>query len=75
MRDRDQPFALVYSCHEPHRSFVCPAPFAGMYDPAAMPSPENRGDGSAYRLMQRRNDWQLRPTRDFDEGDPRRMWT
>ena len=25
--------------------------------------------------MQRRNDWQLRPTRDFDEGDQRRMWT
>jgi len=74
MRDRDQPFALVYSCHEPHPSFVCPAPFAEMYDPAAMPLPENRGDRSAYRLMQQRNDWQLRPTRDFDEGDLRRMW-
>ena len=74
MRDRDQPFALVYSCHEPHPSFVCPAPFAGMYDPAAMPLPENRGDRSAYRLMQQRNDWQLRPTRNFDEGDLRRMW-
>ena len=74
MRDRDQPFALVYSCHEPHPSFVCPAPFAEMYDPAAMPLPENREDRSAYGLMRRRNDWQLRPTRDFDEGDLRQMW-
>ncbi len=74
MRDRDQPFALVYSCHEPHPSFVCPAPFAGMYDPDAMPLPENRDDRSAYGLMRRRNDWQLRPTRDFDEGDLRQMW-
>ena len=75
MRDRGQPFALVYSCHEPHPSIVYPSPFAGMYDPAALRSPQNRGDRSAYRLMQRRNDWQLRPTRYFDEGDQRRMWT
>ena len=74
MRERDDPFALVYSCYEPHPPFACPAPFAEMYDPAAMPLPENRGDHSAYGLMGRRNDRQLRPTRGFDEADLRRMW-
>jgi len=74
MRDRDDPFALVYSCYEPHPPFACPAPFAAMYDPDEMPLPDNCGDTSAYGLMRGRYDGQIMPTTEFDEADLRRMW-
>ena len=40
MATDERPFCLVYSCHEPHPSFVSPRPFDRMYDPADMPLPE-----------------------------------
>jgi arylsulfatase A-like enzyme len=74
MRQREEPFCLVYSCYEPHPPFACPAPFDAMYDPADMPLPENRRETAAYRLMRRRNDRQLQSAKEFDDDDLRRMW-
>ncbi len=74
MRQRDEPFALVYSCYEPHPPFACPAPFDAMYNPDDMPLPDNRDDTGAYDLMRGRYDRQLMPTTAFDEADLRHMW-
>lgn len=74
MRGEERPFALVYSCHEPHPPFACPRPFDRMYDPETMPLPETRRDPAALRLQQARNDWQLKPVAEFSDGDLQRMW-
>ena len=37
----DQPFCLVYSCHEPHPPYTSPEPFHSMYDPDDMDLPAN----------------------------------
>ena len=70
----ERPFCLVYSCHEPHPSFVSPRPFDRMYDPADMPLPETRHDNVGPRLLRNRADWQLRPSDPFDDDDLRAMW-
>ena len=76
MAGTERPFCLVYSCHEPHPSFVSPRPFDQMYDPAAMPLPETRHDNVGPHLLRHRADWQLKPAlaAPFDDDDLRAMW-
>lgn len=74
MQHERRPFALVYSCHEPHPPFASPRPFDRMVDPAAMPLPQTRRDQGASRLMRHRHDGQLKPAAPLGDDDLRAMW-
>ncbi|MAG35160.1 MAG: hypothetical protein CL878_02780 [Dehalococcoidia bacterium] len=76
MAETEQPFCLVYSCHEPHPSFVSPRPFDRMYDPADMPLPETRHDNVGPHLLRHRASGGLKSTVDMplDDDDLRAIW-
>lgn len=44
MAKGDQPFALTCSFHYPHSPIIAVEPFASMYNPADMPTPDSIGD-------------------------------
>ena len=69
----DRPFALVYSCIEPHQPFVCPEPFHSMYEPADIDLPANLSDRGGQALLSRA-DRQLHSALEFSEQDLRLMW-
>ena len=73
-RDEERPFALVYSCHEPHPPFACPQPFDRMYDPEIMVLPETLRSETGTRVLRDRSDRQLSSTADFSDEDLRSMW-
>ena len=84
----EDPFCLVYSCHEPHPSFVSPRPFDRMYDDAGdqpgrgpvpgsravMPLPETRRDPAGLRLVDARQDRKLLGTPAYTDDELRRIW-
>ena len=64
LRDPDRPFFLVISLEGPHPPLVVPEPWYHLYDPEAIPEPENWNpgpgepgflEGSYYRRL--RNEW------------------
>lgn len=76
-RDDPRPFALVYSCIEPHPLGtvynISPCPFDRMYDPADMTLPASRRDPGAPAVVRRRNFKGLIPTDRFSDDDLRAM--
>ncbi len=69
-RQQDNPFCLVYSCHEPHLPFISPRPFDSIIFPSKVKLSENPLDASAARLMAKRSmDWQLKSTARFREEE------
>ena len=71
----EQPFALVYSCTEPHPPFACPRPFDKMYDYQSMVLPETVRSDTGTCVLSNRSDWQLNYSADFSDDDLKRMWT
>ena len=72
--NEEQPFALVYSCYEPHPPFACPRPFDRMYHPGDMVLPETCRSDTGARVLLNRNDWQLHSADEFTDADLRSMW-
>jgi choline-sulfatase len=69
-----RPFAVAFSCHEPHPPFVAPHPFGAMYDAGDFPLPVTLDDPNGPRLMARRGDTHLKPAARFTAAELRRMW-
>ena len=69
----DQPFCLVFSCHEPHPPYTSPEPFHSMYDPADMDVPENRHDPGGPALVAHRDAEQLKVISDWTDDEIRSM--
>ena len=70
----ERPFALVYSCYEPHPPFACPRPFDSMYDPDDMVLPATRRSRTGADVLHDRNDWQLQSADEFSDTDLQGMW-
>ncbi len=72
-KDKEDPFCLVYSCHEPHPPFIAPRPFDEIISPAKVTLPPNLSDPSANALMmaKRSADWQLKSTAGLNEKELR----
>ncbi len=72
MKDKEDPFCLVYSCHEPHPPFISPSPFDTMVSPSEVALPLNLKDPSAAAIMAGRPaDWQLKSTAHYTEAELR----
>ena len=69
----DQPFCLVYSCHEPHPPYTSPEPFHSMYHPDDMDLPANRHDPAGPALVAHRDAEQLRVISDWTDDEVRSM--
>lgn len=69
-----RPFALVYSCREPHQPFGAPIPFHGMYRPEDMPLATTRRDpAGAWVRAQRRDPNLQRTLRDLSDEQLQRV--
>ena len=73
-QNKERPFALVYSCYEPHPPFACPRPFDRMYDPRKMELPKTGRSDTGASVLRDRSDWQLQSAAEFSDDDLRRMW-
>ena len=70
----ERPFALVYSCYEPHPPFACPRPFDRMYAPDDMVLPATCRSRTGSNVLRDRNDWQLHSADEFTDTDLQAMW-
>jgi arylsulfatase A-like enzyme len=76
MARQTRPFAVVFSCHEPHPPFVCPSPFDRMYELLRddLPLPHTRRETAAAERVTLRGDRKLKSTERWSDVQLRAMW-
>lgn len=71
--NKNDPFCLVYSCHEPHPPFISPTPFHNMYDPDDIILPPNF-TLEPDKTWLTRPGTRLRGISEYNEKDLKTMW-